>query len=185
MITVVDLLNILRSFRKLDRRIGLACFFGSLLTVVIHMDNLRIGHIHIQAAKTVNDLRQSVKVHCRVFCYIQVQVGVQHGDRLFRASVSVRRVCFGICVVSQVQKRIPVYRNQFYILCVIVDAGDDHGIAVFCPQSRVLIPVVNTEQGVSGVACKLGRFRVDGVPHFLVDLDLAFVHYRLVYFIQF
>ena len=156
MITIVNFLNILRLRRKFNRCIIFSSLFRSLHTVIVHVNDFRIGHVHIKSAEAVHDCGQSIKIHSSIICNIQIKIGVQHGNRLFRPSVGIGRVRLGIGAVSQIQQRIPVYGNQLYILRIIVDAGNDHRIAVLRAKSRILISVVNTKQGIGRIACKVG-----------------------------
>ena len=184
MISVVDLLDVFRLRRKLDGSIIQACIFSGFHTVIIHVDDLRVGHIHIQSAEAVNDRSQSIEIHRSVICDIQVKIRIQHGDRLLRTAVGVSRVGLGVGAVSQIQQCIPVYRYQLHFLGIIIDTGNDHGIAVFGIERRILISVVNAEKSVSGISGQLGSLGINGVLNFLIDMYLALVHRRLVHFIQ-
>ncbi len=152
------------------------------------MNDLCIGHIHIQTAKVINNGCQRIEVYGRVIRNIQVKVCIQHGDRLLCFSISICGICLGIGFLvteSHVQKCITVNRCKFNVLSVVVDTCNNNCITVFSTKSSVLVTVVNTKQSVCGISGQCGGLRINGILYFLVYLNLAFVQYRLLDLVQF
>ena len=111
MISILNLLNVFRLFRQFNRCIILICFLRSLYTVVIHMNDLCIGHIHIQTTEIINDGCQCIKVYSCIIRNIQVKVCVQHCDCLFSLTIRICRIRFGIGFLvteAHVQKCISI-----------------------------------------------------------------------------
>ena len=151
---ILDCLDIIRSVRKFNRCIVFTGLFRSLYTVVVHMNDLGIRHIHIQTTKVINDRCQCIKVYCSVLSNIQIKVCVQHSDRLFSFTVSICCIRLGIRIITKIKKSVSIYRNQLHIFCVIVYTCDNDRITVLTTQCSILITVVNTEQSISCITCQ-------------------------------
>ena len=154
MIMILNCLDIIRSVRKFDWCIILTCFFGCLYTVVIHMNNLGIRHIHIQSTKVIDDRCQRIEVYGCIFADVQVEVCIQHCDRLFGFTVSIRCVRLGISIVTKIEKGISIYRNQLHIFCVIIYACNNNCITVLTAECSIFITVVNTKQSICCITCQ-------------------------------
>ena len=115
------------------------------------MNDLRIGHIHIQSAKVINNRCQCTEVYSCIVCNIQVKVGIQHSDRLLCLSVCISCICLRIgffITESHIQKGITVNRYEFYIFGIIINTCDNDRITVLSAKCHILVTVVNTKQSV-------------------------------------
>ena len=157
-------------------RIAFSGLLRGFHTIVVHVLDLCVGQGDIQAAQKVDHGDQRIKIYGGIVCDIQIQAGIQHGNGLFRASVCVGGVCFGVGIVSNVQEGISIHRHQLNVLCIVIYTGNDDGIAVFRTQFRVFVPVVDPKQGVGTVSGHLGSF--------LIYEDLFLLQHRLFDLVQ-
>ena len=67
------------------------------------------------------------------------------GNRLLRPAICISCICLGVGIVSNIQQSISVYRYQLYILCIIIDTGNDDRITVLRIQLCVFGTLVNSE----------------------------------------
>ena len=156
-------------------------YLGGLNNIVIQMFNLCIIYIDINAAHQVNRLRQCRKIHTDIILDIQVQVRVQHTDRLCRTSCGISCITFIIFTIGQVQIGITVDTDQFYFLGVIVDACNNNGITSVTASQLSCFTGIQTEQGNRGITFHGGYGRL---LQGLVDLNLILLHLRLLNLIQ-
>ena len=152
MITVLDFFLIFRFFRKFNWCVAESCILGCLYTVVIHMHDFRIGHIHIKTAQIINDRCKCIEFNSSIICNIQIQVGIQHGDCLFRTAICICSIRFGIGIIAKVQKCITINRYKFYLFGIIVDTRDDHGITVLVTgKLHICASGINSEQSIGRI----------------------------------
>ena len=150
------------------------------------MNHLCIGKRDLQTTNCVYCCSQCIKIYSSIIRNIQIQVGIQHGNSLLRTTVCISCICLGISIIANIQKRITVNRYQTYLLCIIVNAGNDHGITVLRTQRRILGSVVNTEQCICSVACHLGSCIIGNYLGIIESCLFAgrfcyFVLYKLVH----
>ena len=157
MILILDFLDVIRSLRKFDRCVVLLSFLCCLYTVIVHMNDLGVGHIHIQTSEVIDNGCQCIEVYSCIIRYVQVKVCIQHGDRLLCLAVCIGSICLGVSFLvaeSHIQKSITVNRYQFYVLGVVVDTCDDDRITVLAAESCILVTVVNTKQCIGSITCQ-------------------------------
>ena len=142
------------------RSIALSCHLGCLLTIVIHMLDFSIGKRNVQSSQIIHNLCQCGKIRCGIIRNIQIQIRIQHGNRLFRSSIGIGGICFCIGSVSDIQKCISVNRDHTYLTGIIVYTYNDHGITILCRQIRSLTTGINSKQYIGFVPCHLWCFRI-------------------------
>ena len=106
---------------------------------------LLLCDIHLHTAQRIDHIDQAGKTYRHKLLDIQIQIRIQHADRLLRAAACVGRVTLIVFIISQVHKGISVYRNQLDFLRILVDGSDDDRIAsgILCQRPH---RGVHTEQ---------------------------------------
>lgn len=108
----------------------LLCHRGLIAVEVVHLDLIDVD---VDAAERVDCLRESQETDRHEVRDVQVQVRVQHHDRLLGAARGVRRVALAVAVVSEIDVGVAVDRDDLHVARVLVDGGDHDRVA-----SRVL-----------------------------------------------
>ena len=149
------------------------------------MNDLCIGHIHIQTTKVINNGNQCIKVYGCIICNVQVKVCIQHVDCLFCITCCISCISLTVHIITDVEKCISIYRYKLNIFGIIVDTGNDHGITVFVSgEVHVFASGIKSEQCISGISCQTGSLRIYGILNFFINLDLTFIQHRLIDLVQ-
>ena len=131
---------------------------------------LIVLYIDVNAAQGVDGLDQGHKIYADIILDIQIQVGVQHFHSLLGSAVLVGRVTFAVGVVRPVQIGIAVYGHKLDLFGLVVDAGDDHGVASIACAQLADLTGINTKQGNIRIALQeLGCILV----HIFIDDHVA------------
>ena len=90
---------------------------------------LRFRDLHLDTAKCIDRFDQTAETDCYIIRDIQIQVHIQHGDRLLRTAFGICAVAFIITVIAEIQIRIAVYGNQLDLMGILIDTGNNDRIA--------------------------------------------------------
>ena len=150
----------------IDRLIIGTQFIFHILQVAVQIAGLLFGHagLQIDASQTVNGISQAFKTDGDKAVDVQIQIGIEHGDRLLRPAVGIGRVGLAIRTVSQLQPCIPVNRDQFHLSGRLVNGAQDHGITAVIAGHQILFPGIHAENGDGGIVVHdpvRGRLAVD------------------------
>ena len=104
------------------------------------------GNFQFNAAQRVHGLNQSLKANRHIIRNIQIRIHINHADCLCRTSLGIGCITFIIAVISQIQIRITINRNQLYLMGISIN-GADHDRVTAVAFSKASIPCIHAEQG--------------------------------------
>ena len=153
--------------------------------VIIQMRNLYFHDLHLNAAQRIYGVDQSAETDCHIIRNIQIQIRIQHTDRLFRTTLRIRCIAFIISIIAQIQECIPENRDQFNFLRILIDTCYDNTVA---PGTSSQLPVsgIHTEQGNITIPLRdfLLLFFLMRLFYFFIDDDLFSVNIFMLYLIR-
>ena len=99
------------------------------------MNHFFFFQFHIDSAKQFHGFRNRLKIYAYKICHIQIQIGIEHIQKLFGAAFCICSIRFAILTISfrifaNPQICITIYGNQFHFLGIIVDTCNNHSITV-------------------------------------------------------
>ena len=140
------------------------------------MNDLRIGKRDVQSSETVYHSYQRIKINGNIICDIQIQIRIQHGNRVGRSAKCICCIGFGIGIIFHIEKCVSVNRYQLDCLRVVVDTCNDDGITVLCIQLLILASVVQSEQCIGGISrhlrCLIIGYNILVCKICFLDVDL-------------
>ena len=140
------------------------------------MNDLCIGKRDVQPSQAVYHSYQCIKINSNIISDIQIQIGIQHGNRIGRSTKCICRIGFGIGIILYIEKGISIDRHKFDCLRIIVDTRNDDGITVLCVQLLILASVVQSEQCIGGISrhlrCLIISYNILVCKICFLDVDL-------------
>ena len=139
------------------------------------MTDLRIIHIDIYPAQSIDGVCQPRKTNGNKVCDIQIQIHIQHVDRHLRTALRIRRITLVVGIVAQVQISITVYRHQPALSGILIDRSDHDRIAS-CILRQCTRRGVYTEQSYIPIAFHGSLLRLLNLR---IDNDLVLIQIQL------
>ncbi len=142
-----------------------APYHGYLIAVEVH------DLVDLDAADRIHDIDHRLKSHRDKVRDIEIEVHVEHADRLLCTALRVGGVRLAVLVIRHIEPCVTVHGHQTHFLGVQVDGGDhdDVGPGIFV---KLLFPRIHAEQRNVPVALHDGLALLDLVAHRFIDMHI-------------
>ena len=144
------------------------------------MDHFFFFQFHINSAKQFHGFRNCLEVYAHKICHIQIQIGIQHTQKLFRTTFFIGGVRFIILTVSlrifpDPQVGITIYRHQFHLFGVIVDTCYDHRITAGA-RFQFSVTTIQTDQSDRRISLHHVIVTDTGIHTNLTEIKIGKIH---------